>query len=437
MKWILSNQLRTMRSNATRMRTAKESLWVVVTQVSVVIASVALVRVITEHLGPEEYGKLGLGLTLSGLVIQVIMGGITNGIGRFYSVASKEEDLASFLLDSAILFGKSALIVVVLGIAIMFGLIALGEVQWIGISIVALILAVSMGGSTIMNTLQNAARNRGVVALSQTLNAWLKIGLAVLAIRLLGATSVVALLGYLASLLVVLVVQILLAKRFLLPDGSAFQTKRKWRTDIWAYSWPFSVWGVFTWLQISSDRWALQFFTDAGTVGRYLALFQISYAPIGLIINALMTFLGPILYQISGDATQVEANMSVHRIVWRVSAGSLFVTVIAVFVAKQMHGWLFRYLVAEEYRGVSHLMPLMVLAGGLFAAGQVLALKLMSDFRSRSLLYAKIGTAIIGTILNIVMAFFFGLNGIVLSLLGFSSIYFLWTAFLAARPQHS
>ena len=34
--------------------------------------------------------------------------------------------------------------------------------------------------------------------------------------------------------------------------------EESWRQQIWKYSWPFTAWGVFSWAQQVSDRWALQ-----------------------------------------------------------------------------------------------------------------------------------------------------------------------------------
>ena len=59
--------------------------------------SLALVRVLTGYLSPEEYGHLALGLTISTLFGQVIFGGIRAGIMRFYAIAREEQDLHGYL----------------------------------------------------------------------------------------------------------------------------------------------------------------------------------------------------------------------------------------------------------------------------------------------------------------------------------------------------
>jgi hypothetical protein len=79
----------------------------------------------------------------------------------------------------------------------------------------------------------------------------------------------------------------------------------------------------------------------------------------------------------------------------------------------------------------------MVLGGGIFAAGQMLALKLMSEMKPAAMTTAKIVTAILGVGLNIYGASQFGLPGVVAALVAFSGIYFFWMAWLAQHQPAS
>lgn len=67
----------------------------------------------------------------------------------------------------------------------------------------------------------------------------------------------------------------------------------------------------------------------------------------------------------------------------------------------------------------------------------MLALKLMSEMKSAAMTTAKIVTAILGVGLNIYGASWFGLQGVVAAIVVFSSIYFLWMAWLAQLPPAS
>lgn len=418
-------------------RLAKEGSWIVAGQIAAVLGALVLVRVLTEYLEPAQYGQLALGLTVAGLVNQVVMGGVTAGIGRFYSIAAEKNDLPGYLHASHRLMGYATAVVVAIALVLMAGLLWLGYFQWMGLAAAALVFSVISGFNSSLNGIQNAARQRAIVAFHGGLDAWLKILLAVGVMHWLGSSSTVVVLGYALSSLLVTGSQLLFLRRLIRLQGETPQASANWGRQIWAYSWPFSTWGVFTWAQQVSDRWALQAFASTQEVGLYAVVFQLGYVPIGLATGMAMTFLGPILYQRSGSAADHTRNTSVHRIAWRITFVSLFVTALAFVLTFLLHEWIFHLLVAAKYHAVSYLLPWMVLGGGIFAAGQMLALKLMSEMKPAAMTTAKIVTAILGVGLNIYGASQFGLPGVVAALVAFSGIYFFWMAWLAQHQPAS
>ncbi len=414
-------------------RIAREAGWIVAGQIASVLGALVLVRVLTEHLDPTQYGQLALGLTVAGLVNQVVMGGVTAGIGRFYSIAAEKQDLHNYLRASRRLILYATLPVVAIALALLVGLLWLGYSQWMGLAAAALAFSVISGYNSSLSGIQNAARQRAIVAFHGGLDAWLKILLVLGVLLWLGSSSTAVVIGYASSSLFVTCSQFIFLRRLIPPQCTHRGDSTQWVGQMWAYSWPFSAWGIFSWAQQSSDRWALEAFTTTHEVGLYAVLFQLGYVPISIATGLVMSFMGPILYQRSGDATDSDRNATVHRLAWRITFFSLFITVIGFFFALVLHRWIFRLLVASQYRSVSYLLPWVVLAGGLFAAGQILALKLMSDMKPAAMTLAKIVTALLGVLLNIYFASVAGLNGIVGALVGFSVIYFMWMAFLSLR----
>jgi len=424
--------------NSSRLcRLAKEGVWVLSGQVASILGALMLVRVLTEYLEPEQYGQLALGLTVAGLVNQVVTGGVTAGIGRFYSIAAEKNDLPGYLHASHCLMGFASAAAVAIALVLVAGLLWLGYSQWIGLASAALVFSVLSGYNASLSGIQNAARQRAVVAFHGGLDSWLKILLAVGVILWLGSSSTAVVLGYVLSSLLVTGSQLIFLRRLIRLQDNKPQPFSNWGPQIWAYSWPFSVFGVFTWMQQISDRWALQTFASEHDVGLYAVVFQLGYVPIGLVTGMAMNFLGPILYQRSGSATDRNRNMSVHRIAWRITFAGLLITALVFVLTFLLHEWIFQVLVSTKYHAVSNLLPWMVLAGGIFAAGQMLALKLMSEMKSAVMTTAKIVTAILGVGLNIYGAARFGLQGVVIALVAFSSIYFLWMVWLAQHPPKS
>ncbi len=417
-------------------RLAKEGSWIVIGQIVTVAGALLLVRVLTEYLDPEHYGQLALGLTVASLVNQMVTGGIGNAINRFYPIATEKHDLEGYLYATRQLLVWATLVVALVGLIIIAGLLWLGYSHWIGLVAAALVLAVLTGYNGACSGIQNAARQRAIVAFHSGLDAWLKILLALGTIACLGATSLAVVIGYALSLLLITFSQLIFLRGTLSRQQPVISDRQQWIHQMWSYSLPFSIFGGFTWLQLVSDRWALQAFATGEQVGQYAVLFQLGYSPIALITAMATNFLGPILYQRAGDATDHARNANVHRLSWGMTYISLAATLVGFAITSAAHEWLFGLLVAQEYRGSSYLLPWVVLAGGIFAAGQLLALKLLSEMKSSAMTKAKIVTALIGLILNVVGAIFAGIQGVVGALVAFSVTYFFWMAMLSRRVKH-
>jgi len=260
-------------------RLSKESIWIVVGQFASVLGSIVLVRVLTEYLSPTQYGQLASGLTVAGLINQVVMGGLSNGIGRFFSIAAEKNDLTCYLRASCRLMGYATVAVVAIALVLMSGMLWLGYSQWIGLASAALVFSMLTGYNGSLSGIQNAARQRAVVAFHRGFNAWLKILLAVGVMLWLGHSSTAVLIGYALALLLVNGSQMFFIRRLISPHGGELRSPANWGREIWAFSWPFSVFGIFTWAQQISDRWALVFQRQDGLTHQKLQSNSLSILP--------------------------------------------------------------------------------------------------------------------------------------------------------------
>ena len=418
-------------------RLSKEGSWIVLGQAAAILGSLAGVRLLTELLDPAAYGELALGLTVAALINQTVLGPLANGVTRFYAPALEQGDLGGYLLAvRRLVLAATALIFLIVAIAVA-GLLGAGHAQWIGIATAALAFATLSGYNAILNGIQNAARQRAVVALHQGIESWLRFLVAAGLILWLGASSALAMTGYALAVVMVLGSQYVFFRRIAAGHDAAPQTG-SWQRQVWDYSWPISAFGAFTWVQLASDRWALELFTTTAEVGTYAALFQLGYYPMTMASTMAMQFLAPIFYQRAGDASDSRRNADVNRLSWNLTGISLGATAAAFLLALLLHRQIFRIFVASEYAAVSHLLPWMLLAGGIFAAGQAIALNLMSQMRTRAMMAAKIATALVGVVLNLAGAYWLGTTGIVFAGVLFSVLYFAWMAALSTRrPEES
>lgn len=415
-------------------RLAKEGSWILIGQVVSVAASLVLVRVLTEHLDPAQYGQLALALTLGTLVGQVAFSGAMPGIMRYYAIAAEKGEASEYLQAARRMMGYGTLVALGLSALLLLGLPIFGKADMLALTSMTIIFAIFGNYNTTQNMIQNAARQRQVVVLHGSLDAWTRVLFAAGMLTWLGNSAKVVVAAYIASLLLVLISQAIFIRRLIPRQATRAAKPNPWEAQIWQYSKPFVYFNAFTWIQASSDRWALDTFSTTQDVGLYAVLIQLGYTPIGVVAGLMTTLIGPILFQRSGDTADPSRNAGVHKRAWQITAIALLSTLLACLFAYLFHDWIFRLLVATQYRSVSYLLPWMILAGGLFSAGQVLGLKLMSDLNTQALVWPKIVTSLLGALLSFAGAYFAGLKGVVYGAVIFSVLQLLWLGWLSRHP---
>jgi O-antigen/teichoic acid export membrane protein len=408
-------------------RLAKEAVWVMVGQVLAVAGAVVGVRVLTELLPPEAYGELALGMTAATLLNQVVFGPLSNGASRFYAVAQEEAATPAYLgaLTRKTLAATGWILALALPVITL--LLAAGYGRWLGLVLVALAFGLLSGYNGILDAIQNAARQRSVVAWHQGLASWGRFLVAAGLIVLLGSSSTVALVGFATALTLALVSQGWFSLRLMkasprdFPIGKA--TMEGWRDQVFAYSWPFAAWGWLTWAQQASDRWALGFLRTTDEVGQYAVLYQLGYYPMMLASGMVLQLVGPVLFQRAGTGRDLDRLRASNDSIRSLAFWTGIVTLVLFGLLFLIHRPIFSLMVAEPYRGISGLLPWMVLAGGTFAAGQVLSLEYMTSVNTRSLVTPKIVTAILGVVLNLIGAALYGVVGVVVASALWSVVY--------------
>jgi O-antigen/teichoic acid export membrane protein len=280
------------------------------------------------------------------------------------------------------------------------------------------------GNNSILNGIQNAARQRTIVALHQGMETWARFLAAAGLMLFLGATSTVAMVGYSVGIVLVLGSQYAFFRKIVPGNVDEAGRGRSWSEQIWKYSWPFASWGIFNYQQ-ASDRWALGLFASTK---RWVCmqLFQLILPDVdGFDGDAVLALFSTTCRDArSKRNADDQPELASNRIVARESRAQ-------PPGGYSLHAQIFRIFVAKEYAAVSHLLPWMLLAGGVLASGQTIALNLMSQMKTQSMAVAKIITALIGVILNFAGAYWYGTAGIVIASVLFSVLYFFWMALLS------
>ena len=408
-------------------KVSAEGLWVVVGQIASLLGMLVLVRVLTNYLTPSQYGVLALGLTISGLINQVFLGGLLNGINRYYAVAAEKSDLRRYLNSSAVLILWASLVAVffsalLIGVASVFNYFD----QPILLSL-CVVFALFSGYSAAFNSIQNAGRQRKIVALHSGTEAWLKVGLVLVIFGLINPTATSAVTAYIAATLVVLASHLFFIRPLYSFDLPVIhpQDQTCWNKKIWSFSWPFIVWGFFGWGQQSSARWALELYSDSYQVGLFSSLVQIGYTPVQLGIGALTTFLQPILYARAGDAADKDRRDSIDGLIQSLIVLGLVVTAILVAITFWWHELIFSVFVGPEFRSVSYLLPVVIAAGGVFGVALVAGSRLFALMSVKESMPASIGSSVIGIGASFFGVYYFSTAGAAYGMLVHALSYFL------------
>jgi O-antigen/teichoic acid export membrane protein len=408
------------------LRLSKEGSWIVLGQALFVAASLVGVRMLTGLMNPAAYGELALEMTAANMLTQTVLGPLGNGATRFYAPSVERGELRAFLSATRTLLARSVGALAVLMLFVAAGLLAAGHLKWLLAGLAVFAFAVFNGSNYILSGIQDAARQRSIVALHQGMAAWAQYLFAAGLIVWLGATSTVAMLGYAIAAFMVLGSQFFFFRATIARRAAGPGDDGTWRGKILEFTLPVAAWSVFTWAQFASDRWALGLFRPMQELGVYTGLFQIGYSPIYLLTSMGLQLMAPIYYQRAGDASDSRRNANVNRLNWRLTKLALGLTGACSLAGFLFHTQIFSVFVAQEYRGVSYLMPWLTLAAGLFATGQIISMNLMAQMKTKLLMKVKIVTSVFGISMNFLGAYLFGVKGVVMAITLFSLAYFLW-----------
>jgi O-antigen/teichoic acid export membrane protein len=426
-------------------KVSKEGFWILFGQLMLVLGSFYGIRLITELLSPSDYGQLAIGMTISTMTGQIIFGPIGNGISRFYAPANEKKDLKNYLKASESLIYSATTFVMFLIFSALLMLASIGYFKWISLVFFSFIFSLLSGYSSIISSIQNSARHRLIVSICQGADTWAKFSIAAGLMYVFGKSSLITLIGYIISSFFIVSIQYLYlikkifnqkTKKIVSINNQKSTKKNIWRTKILNYSFPFAIWGIFTWLQSSSDRWAIGYFLSAHEVGLYSAVFQLGFYPILMINSMASQLLTPILFQKAGDGTDTGRNRETYKLILNLTIIVLVFTFFAFTFASFFHSEIFKLFVSKHYTSASYLLPWIILSGGIFAAGQNISLNLMTNLKPHLMIDVKIFTAILGTILNFLGAYLFGLNGIAGAGIIFSSVYFCWILFVVSNEKN-
>ena len=397
------------------LRLIRELGWVAAGQAAALLVGVVLTKVLTSSLGPEEYGRFALALTVPTLLNQTLFGPLTVAVMRFFSTYAERGLLETMLAVVARALRRAIVVLALASVAVALAVGLLSEdVSWALLVIAAFAFGVVYSLFSLYNTMQVAQRKRIDAAAHQALDPASRLLGATAAIVTLGPSAVSAMLGLIVGAMGVAMSQARSFRRSLRiarPEPRASAPTDVAR-ELWDYGRYYLYFGWSTWALLASDRWALKTFGNDAGVGTYAAAFQLASLPATVAAGAFAQFVIPIVFQRAGDASDAaRRRRALTTITLSTLVMAVFIGVSAV-VALLAGEPIVVLFTSDAFRQGGAYLPLLVIGLGLMKIGHLLALVPTSFNQMRAYTAIKIGHSLGAVLANAVAAWGFGVVGV-------------------------
>jgi len=434
------SQLRLLKKINSR-RIQKEAAWIIIGQAGTAVAGILGIKLLTNVLGPAEFGKLALANTLIALIsTNFLFGPFGAGIMRFWAISKSKGSLKVFYAVSKQLKQQIIMISIVVSIVLILFTAFFKDMEW------AALFAVSTGAGIVSGWLGlrlavfTAARKRPLAACLNIGNAFSRPVIAAGLVLLISVSAFWAMAGYLvAAILLVLVAEYFYVNIVSSTSTSISDkiTAADIKKDIISFSWPFAIWGIFGWVHLSCDKWALQSFHGPEIVGAFAVVSQLAVYPLVFGSGFLSTLIVPVAYERAGDLTQYQKVMSAYRLLAFLAVAYIFGLFLLMWFFFIFHHNLILLISNIKFAKFSFLLPWVTGAWGLFYLGQVLSNFGMLANKTSVYIAPKIAAAIIAAISTFYLSARCGVVGVIwgIALAGF--VYAFWCVIIAIKTIYS
>lgn len=411
----------------------KEAAWIIVGQAGTAVAGILGIKLLTNVLGPAEFGKLALANTLIALIsTNFLFGPLGAGIMRFWAISKSKGSLKEFYAASKQLKQQTIAISIVVSIALTVIVAFFKGMEWAALFAVSTAAGIFTGWLGLRMAVFTAARKRPLAACLNIGNAFSRPVIAAGLVLLISVSAFWAMAGYLVAAILLVVV----AEWFyvnIVSGTSDKITASDIKKDIISFSWPFVIFASFSWVHLSCDKWALQSFHGPEIVGAFAVVSQLAVYPLVFGSGFLSTLIVPVAYERAGDLTQYQKVMSAYRFLAFIAIAYISGLVLLMWFFFIFHHKLILLISNIKFAEFSFLLPWITGAWGLFYLGQVLSNFGMLANKTSVYIAPKIAAAIIAAISTFYLSGRHGVVGVAwgIALAGF--IYAFWCVVVAIK----
>jgi len=413
-----------------------EILWLCSGQVISMLLGIVSIKLLTS-MGPNEFGKYSLVLSVAALVSAVFYGPAEQGFVRFYYDYSNRGVASTFLKVLylfLILAGCGCLVLTVLAFIAnnIFG-------KWEQTSVVIIsglyiTLSVSVN---IFNSFLNLLRKRKANTILQVVERCLCIGLIYILFNNKSLSFLTALAALSVAIIIVLILKISMLNTFVPADDETdskilANSRNEIVRVVKKFSIPFGIWGVTGWMQSSSERWVIAHYLTTADVGIYALMITIANYIIAMPCGIIGQFVLPLIYK-RVSSTDEKLRKEAFKIMNYLIISTATLVICASIITALFGRQTILLLGGSKYTDFWYLLPVLCIGTGLFHVGQSFTTFGMLLNVPDKYILPKVASGIIAVLSNIVLISFFGMLGISLSICFTSLAYLLLVIFINSR----
>ena len=359
-------------------------------------------KLLTVYLPKAEMGNYLLATSVMALVLLASFSVMDQGLMRFASIYEARGDLRE--MYSACLFGYAMLALVLalafLCLSVLFG----SDSRWGGVFLGLMCWILTEPIKNAALAMSNAVRNRMVIAKAKALDQFARAGL-VLVVALLVSVNSRAVLMLLALSGVCVGSFLLWSQRDLLGEVQK-QNIRKVFADVFSFSWPLFIWGIFGWLQQMSNRWLLEAFSSEQDIANFGVLASLSTLPFTMVLSIVAAYALPIIYQ-AENANPGSARQKVSVILRRLAPMLIAIVLLVVMFKREI----VLLAATQDYLQDAWLLPFMAAGVALSTLGTVMTYKDFATHQTRRLILPNVLPGILALVSGLLLVPAHGVHG--------------------------
>lgn len=370
-------------------------------------------------------------------------GPITNGIHRIFATSLEQKSGMLFLKSTVKLLLNTSFLVSIISL-IVFPI--LGEIVSLDFGLLTLfspvLFAILTGSSSAFVGMLNIAEKRSQFVIFQSILPWARIFFAIyFHLRTDGTSIVPFFLGYCIADFIILLLGVIFLKNYLKSislreltnENEYLKDNTIFIKQILSYSYPFMIWGVFSWIQASSDRWVISYFSDSSNLGSYIVIWQLGFYPVTLTSNLLNQFYQPYLYKFNNNSNRDNEFEKLRVIFKKFILSAILIFIVLFMLALFFHDIANILVVNKTFDIDTNKIKYLVLASSFIAIGQIMSSIFTVTKRTSRLIAPQIYLPIIYFGILVFCTKIWSVDGVVFGNMAYGLLYMMVLTFVSLK----